>query len=335
MHLGNTLTPHWRYLIFSNQVAQLESSILKLFGPRPLYFLSCHILPWVFHAIRHMVQEPVTKRKISRFCFLNLLHHFILSLWPHVSSMYWSIPHYETLNSPQAAGQAFASSPNKQRESFSPGTGLYNNSSARGSRANSNLNTQYLKRHKLFPWESGEFAGDLTWPSLNASVSYSPSLWVINAVPLQELAWEIIWTWSCWPDPAYLASRDFLSLWMILYSRSREGFLVNQTPCAWAVTAFTRNRQRSTWEFLTEAVVHCSMIGSDGAVHCTSWRAAPHMHWALTIWQAVGWALSKNDPRHFHNHLNSFHCVSFPQEETEVQKWCWGSYEKTTLSRKK
>lgn len=204
------------------------------------------------------------------------------------------------------------------------------------SRANSNLNTQYLKWHKLFPWESGKFAGDLTWPSLNTSVPYSPSLWVINAVPLQELAWEIIWTWSCWPDPAYLAGRDFLSLRMILYSRSREGFLVNQTPCAWAVTGFTRNRQIEIHMGVSHRGSCPSwMICSDGAVQCTSCRAAPHTHWALTIWQALGQAPSINDPRHFHNNLRSFHCVSFSQEGTEVQKWCWGSYEKTALLRKK
>ena len=100
------------------------------------------------------------------------------------------------------------------------------------SQGNPNVNNQYLKRHKTFPWEAGKFAEDLTWPFLNASVLYSLSFWVTDAIPFQGLAWEIVWIWSCWPETAYLAGWDFLALLMILYSRSREGVLVNQTPCA-------------------------------------------------------------------------------------------------------
>lgn len=61
------------------------------------------------------------------------------------------------------------------------------------SQGNLNLNNQYLKRHKPFPWEPGKSAGDLTWPFSNASVLSSPPFWVTNAVPFRELAWKITW----------------------------------------------------------------------------------------------------------------------------------------------
>lgn len=99
------------------------------------------------------------------------------------------------------------------------------------SQGNPNVNNRYLKRHKTFPWEAGKLAEDLTWPFLNASGLYSLSFWVTDAILFQELAWEILWIWSCWPETAYLAGWDFLALLMTLYRRSR-GVLVNQTPCA-------------------------------------------------------------------------------------------------------
>lgn len=147
--------------------------------------------------------------------------------------MNWSIPAYETIIVHRLQGKHLLQvQTNRDRASLLRAL-VFTIIAACCSQGNPNLNNQYLKWHKLFPWEPGNFAEDLTWPFLNALFLYSHSFWVTNAVPLQELAWEIIWLCSCWPDTAYLAVRNFLALLMILYSRIREGVLVNQTPCAW------------------------------------------------------------------------------------------------------
>lgn len=79
----------------------------------------------------------------------------------------------------------------------------------------------------------------------------------------------ILLAWHCilgWPD--------FLSLPMILCSRSREGVLVNQTPCVWASTGFTRNRQRCTCRFPT---YHNSRrCLSHGSLGCKLWSCTVH-----------------------------------------------------------
>lgn len=146
--------------------------------------------------------------------------------------MNWSIPQLRNTYSPQAAGMAFASRPNRPRTSL--WASVCTKVAACCSQGNLSLNNQYLKRHKPFPWEPGKPARDLTWPYLNASVLASPLFWVTNTVPFRELAWKITWICSCWPDTTYLASWDVLALLLMLYSGSRRG-LRNQRPYAWAM----------------------------------------------------------------------------------------------------
>lgn len=150
--------------------------------------------------------------------------------------------HYATLSAHRLQGRhLLLIQTNRDRTSLLWAS-VFTKIAARCSQCNPNVNNQYLKRHKPFPWEPGSSQRKTSHsPSQRLQFLYSPSFWVTNAVPLQELAWEMSWIGSCWPDAAYLAGLDFLALFMILYSRSRAGGSGNRSPCSEAI-------YKASWE---------------------------------------------------------------------------------------